>query len=638
MSYCFNPNCPQPQNPEGMNFCQQCGSKLLLKERYRALKIIGQGGFGKTFFAFDADKPSHPPCVIKQFLSQRQGINQAQKAAKLFAQEALQLEKLGKHDQIPELFAYFQQSGQHYLVQEFVDGDNLSAELAQEGAFKETQIRQLLNSLLRVLQFVHSNQVIHRDIKPENIIRRRRDGQLVLVDFGAAKFATGMTVIKQGTVIGTPQYVAPEQAQGKALFASDLYSLGVTCLHLLTQVDPFDLLAETGNGWVWRDYVANPLGDNLGEILDKMVQKNGNKRYQSALEVLQDLNPGVVFPAIAPLNPQLNPATVKITKAKKKPPLVLQPVQVGDKFGYQDNHTGEVAIEAQFDSACEFKSGLARVKIGTHYGYINTTGQVISPLFLAARDFAEGLAAVKVSRKLLGIVPFGHQWGYIDSTGELAIPDQFDGAGDFSEGLGLVKIGSKYGYINPLGELVIPPQFAGARNFRVGLARVRIGKRYSYIDKTGRLVSQMFDWAGEFNQGLASVCVDDRYGYIDTTGKLVIPLHYEDARDFSEGLAAVKQEGKYGYIDTTTQMLIPPQFIEAQDFAEGLAAVKIPLQLMRVTIGFGLGAKWGYIDSTGEVVIQPQFQAVQGFAQGRAKVKCGNQEQYIDNTGKIVGR
>ena len=290
MSYCLTPNCQKPQNINGMKFCQTCGAKLLLRERYRGLKIIGQGGFGKTFLAVDEDKPSKPFCVIKQFLPQMQGTSNVQKAAELFEQEAVRLDDLGKHSQIPELLAHFEQNNQLYLVQEFIDGENLASELEREGAFDEAKIEQLLNSLLPVLQFVREHQVIHRDIKPENIIRRRGDGQLVLVDFGAAKFATATALLRTQTVIGTPGYVAPEQLRGQALFASDLYSLGVTCLHLLTQTSPFDLFDINENNWAWRDFLTTPISDKLGGILDKMVQIAVNHRYQSVVDVLQELN------------------------------------------------------------------------------------------------------------------------------------------------------------------------------------------------------------------------------------------------------------------------------------------------------------------------------------------------------------
>jgi len=239
----------------------------------------------------DEDKPSKPYCVIKQLFSQAQGTNSAQKAAELFQQEAVRLDELGKHPQIPNLLAYFTQDERQYLVQEFIDGQNLAQVLAAEGTFNQIQIRDLLKSLLPLLEFIHTHHIIHRDIKPENIIRRR-DGQLMLVDFGAAKYATGIALLQTGTTIGTPEFIAPEQGKGKAVFASDLYSLGVTCIHLLTMISPFDLF-DTGEGdWVWRDYlVNNSVSDELGSILDKLIENATKKRYQSADEVLKDLNP-----------------------------------------------------------------------------------------------------------------------------------------------------------------------------------------------------------------------------------------------------------------------------------------------------------------------------------------------------------
>jgi hypothetical protein len=138
MSYCLNPHCQKPQNPNGTKFCQSCGTKLLLAERYRAIKPLAQGGFGRTLLAEDEYKPSKPYCVIKQLYPQ--GQNNAGKAAELFQQEAVRLEQLGKHPQIPELLAHFEQDNRHYIVQEFIDGQNLAEELAETGVFREKQI------------------------------------------------------------------------------------------------------------------------------------------------------------------------------------------------------------------------------------------------------------------------------------------------------------------------------------------------------------------------------------------------------------------------------------------------------------------------------------------------------------------
>ncbi len=303
MSYCLNPHCPKPENPNHVNFCVTCGSKLLLKERYRAIKPIGQGGFGKTFLAVDEDKPSKPRCVIKQFYPQSQGTNTLAKAVELFNQEAVQLDALGKHPQIPELLAYFTQEARQYLVQEFIDGQNLAQELSHRGAFSEIEIWQLLNDLLSVLQFCHAKHVIHRDIKPENIILRESDRKLVLVDFGAAKSATGAALNKTGTSIGSPEYVAPEQMRGRAVFASDIYSLGATCINLLTKRSPFDSYDTNNDTWVWQQYLQTPVSNGLSGILNKMLESIPIRRYQTVDEVLKDLNkysPAAAKPAIVP--------------------------------------------------------------------------------------------------------------------------------------------------------------------------------------------------------------------------------------------------------------------------------------------------------------------------------------------------
>jgi serine/threonine protein kinase len=290
MSYCLNPHCSNPENTDDVKFCQFCGTKLFLKERYRAIKPIGQGGFGRTFLAVDEDKPSKPPCVIKQFFPQSQATNTVQKAEELFNQEAVQLDELGQHSQIPALLAYCNQDNRQYLVQEFIDGLNLYQELEQNGAFNEVQIRQLLNDLLSVLQFCHGKQVIHRDIKPENIIRRNSDRKLVIVDFGAAKSATGTALNRTGTSIGSPEYVAPEQMRGKALFASDIYSLGVTCINLLTERSPFDSYDTHNAAWTWGQHLKTPVSKELSQIIDKMVETIPSRRYQIVDEVLKDLN------------------------------------------------------------------------------------------------------------------------------------------------------------------------------------------------------------------------------------------------------------------------------------------------------------------------------------------------------------
>jgi formylglycine-generating enzyme required for sulfatase activity len=306
MSYCINPSCSAPaKNSNDTNFCITCGASLRLKDRYRAQKLLGQGGFGKTFKAVDEDRPGQPLCVIKQFAYSNSDPKTQQMALNLFYEEAKHLQSLGSHPQIPELLAYFDVDGQPYLVQQYIDGQDLEKELATEGAFNQQKIRELLESLLPVLDFLHNQPkpVIHRDIKPANIIRQRADGVLILVDFGAAKQATQTMLAKTGTMIGSPEFAAPEQTRGKPAFASDIYSLGVTCIHLLTNVPPFDLFDIGEDNWVWRDYlVNNPVDKLLGEVLDGSIVNALARRYRSASDVLIALSHKIKSTA-APLQP-----------------------------------------------------------------------------------------------------------------------------------------------------------------------------------------------------------------------------------------------------------------------------------------------------------------------------------------------
>ncbi len=286
MGYCLNPSCVQPQNPPQSNFCRSCGGRLRLRDRYLAIKPIGQGGFGKTFQAIDEDKPAKPFCVIKQFFPMMEGTQATQKAAELFAQEAIALEQLDDPN-IPKLLAYFiTPDRRQYLVQEFIDGQNLKDELVQKGLFSSEQIYELLTTLLPTLDYIHKLGFIHRDIKPENIIRRTDNDRLYLVDFGAAKITPVNQPPSQGTTIGTPEFMAPEQGWGKAFPASDLYSLGVTCLHLLTGISPFSLFDDDRGKWMWRDALAQSIEPQLAEVLDRLIQSKPIDRYSTAREAI----------------------------------------------------------------------------------------------------------------------------------------------------------------------------------------------------------------------------------------------------------------------------------------------------------------------------------------------------------------
>ncbi|MFN6364619.1 MAG: SUMF1/EgtB/PvdO family nonheme iron enzyme [Aphanizomenon sp.] len=290
MSQCLNPTCLH-QNLQDASFCEKCGGKILLDGRYRPIKILGEGGFGRTFQALD-EKRLNTPCVIKQFLPQQAGSIALQKATELFKQESKRLQELGKHPQIPDLLAFFPEDGRLYLIQEFIDGQNLLQELQNKGTLKEPEIKTLLEKLLPVLQFIHDNQVIHRDIKLENIIKSK-NGTLFLIDFGVSKETTGSILTRVGTITGTPGFAPPEQFRGTVYHSSDLYSLAVTCVRLLTghlqEINGVDKLFDTNTmQWQWQKYVS--VSQELKDVLETMLQDIPANRYQSATEVLAALS------------------------------------------------------------------------------------------------------------------------------------------------------------------------------------------------------------------------------------------------------------------------------------------------------------------------------------------------------------
>ncbi|MEO8892823.1 MAG: serine/threonine-protein kinase, partial [Coleofasciculaceae cyanobacterium] len=313
MICCLNPACHNPSCADGTRFCFKCGTQLVELRRYRPIRQLGSGGFGKTYLAEDVDSFDEQ-CVIKQFVPQSQGTSTFEIATRLFEEEARRLKQLGQHSQIPTLLAYFKQDNRLYLVQQYIEGLNLLDELELQGAFSEAKIRELLLDLLNILKSVHEEKVIHRDIKLENIIRRKIDQKLVLIDFGASKQLKGTVLTKQGTTIGSFGYAPPEQMDGgEAYPASDLYSLGATCFHLLSGINPWELWKRKGYSWInnWQQNLGQSVSQYLGSVIDKLLQEDYRQRYQSAEAVLQDLNPQPLAPPKQKANQ--NPLLLELT-------------------------------------------------------------------------------------------------------------------------------------------------------------------------------------------------------------------------------------------------------------------------------------------------------------------------------------
>ncbi|TAF07830.1 MAG: serine/threonine protein kinase [Nostocales cyanobacterium] len=334
------------QNPSGSKFCLQCGEKMLdipnvntgiqagqtLGDRYVIVRLLGQGGFGKTYLAEDINR-FREPCVLKEFSPQVQTPYVVQKAEELFQREATVLYQL-QHPQIPRfrelLHINLQGKESLFLVQDHVAGETynslLNTRKKQGLKFTEIEVRQLLQQILPVLEYIHSVGVIHRDISPDNLMLRTADQLPVLIDFGGVK-QVAATVASQyyqsatitsptgGTLLGKIGFAPPEQMQtGVVSPHSDLYALAVTMLVLLTGKQPQELIDTQNLTWQWRREVN--LSPVLGQILDKMLSPRPSDRYQTTHQVLQALNPQAVnYP---PTQPTVYPPT--------QPPKPITPV------------------------------------------------------------------------------------------------------------------------------------------------------------------------------------------------------------------------------------------------------------------------------------------------------------------------
>jgi hypothetical protein len=313
--------------------------------------------------------------------------------------------------------------------------------------------------------------------------------------------------------------------------------------------------------------------------------------------------------------------------------VVLFPVSHENLWGYMDAN-GKIVIEPQFNMAFEFDEGVAQVMVKDRWGFIDPSGKfVIQPKFARVDRFYEGFARVCINPDVAEFA------GYIDKTGTLVIPTEgAEYLGKFSEGLAPVKIKGKFGFIDRTGKFVIPQKYDIADSFTEGLARVAIkkGEKYNwgFIDKNGKERTPLhFDDACNFSEGLACVGVGDLFGFINPDGNFVISPKFDFAGDFQEGLAPVHKV-KFGFIDKTGNVAIPEQFDIAHGFSEGLAAVAQDP---------GNGSPvWGFIDKEGNYVIEPQYDDVGAehgpgsFHNGLAIVQEGKYSGYVDKTGKLI--
>ncbi|MBG1242439.1 protein kinase domain-containing protein [Nostoc sp. NZL] len=313
----------------------------LLNDRYQVIRTLGAGGFGETYLAEDTYMPSKRRCVVKQLRPIHNNPQIYQLVQERFQREAAILEELGgANDQIPALYAYFSSGGQFYLVQEWVEGDTLTGKVQTQGLFSEGAVQELFMNLLPVLDYVHSKHIVHRDIKPDNIIVRHRDGKPVLIDFGAIRESMGTVVNSQGNptssiVIGTPGYMPSEQAAGRPVYSSDLYSLGMTVIYLLTgrQAQQLETDSQTGE-IVWRQY-AGHVSPIMAGVIDKAIAYHPRDRYPTARAMLDTLQ------SIANPIPPTQPLLTQPTVVSAPPP---QTVPVKPQSNPQGNSQNNILV------------------------------------------------------------------------------------------------------------------------------------------------------------------------------------------------------------------------------------------------------------------------------------------------------
>ncbi|AFY36313.1 tetratricopeptide repeat protein [Calothrix sp. PCC 7507] len=282
--------------------------------RYQIISYLGGGGFGETFIASDTQLPGLPQCVVKRLKPQASDPVTLETARRLFDTEAKVLYKLGTHDRIPQLLAYFEDKAEFYLVQEFIEGHDLSKELIPGKTLNQDEVIVLLQEILEILEFVHQQKVIHRDVNPHNLLRREQDDKLVLIDFGAVKQISTQVITPQGqtkstVAIGTPGYLPGEQAQGSPKFSSDIYAVGIIAIQALTGLPPEQLVKDPEtNEIIWQNNATVSL--EFAQVLDKMVCYDFRERYSSATAVLQALQelkqPSALTIALTPAPPLNN--------------------------------------------------------------------------------------------------------------------------------------------------------------------------------------------------------------------------------------------------------------------------------------------------------------------------------------------
>jgi serine/threonine protein kinase, bacterial len=368
---------------------------MLINNRYQVISTLGEGGFGHAYLAEDVQMPSRRHCVLKQLKPVTTSAEVYQVVQARFQREAAILEKLGEnHPQIPRLYAYFSENQQFYLVQEWIEGVSLEDIVADHGPQSEALVRSVLTALLPVLDFIHRQGIIHRDLKPDNIMLRADTQQPVLIDFGAVRETMGTVFNSRNhptssIVIGTPGYMAAEQAAGRPIPSSDLYSLGLTAIFLLTGKPPQSLGSDPASGEIiWRS-LAQHLSPDFVEVIDRAVRSYPRDRYASAQQMLAALaalppapSASVPMPIASAPPASIPPPAASSFKTVAVSPAAL-PAEPGIDLGTETFAANPTARNATSSSP-----------VATHLSSQPTSNKRLSPLVMGVMAAAVGGGAI----------------------------------------------------------------------------------------------------------------------------------------------------------------------------------------------------------------------------------------------------
>jgi serine/threonine-protein kinase len=358
--------------------------ETLLAGHYQIVQRLSSGGFGQTFLARDNHLPGNPICVVKKLKPRFSDANALQTAKRLFDREAETLYQLGdKHERIPRLLAHFEQEGEFYLVQEFVEGQPLDREIVPGKLFNEAEVIALLQDVLQVLAFVHQQNVIHRDIKPANLIRRSSDRKIVLIDFGAVKAVSTQAAGTFGqssftVAVGSPGYMPSEQSSGQPHFSSDIYAIGMICLQALSGLNPphsedtHNKLSPDASGeFTCASFCDRAsVSPGLAAILDKMVRYDYRQRYKTATAVLHDLE------RLLDRAEQIGHGDATIPLSSPRPPLTLD-IPEGQVSLSSPFYVERPPIESDCYEAITKPGALIRIKVPRQMGKTSLMSRIL---------------------------------------------------------------------------------------------------------------------------------------------------------------------------------------------------------------------------------------------------------------------